>query len=164
MVCMSQPVSKLHVSIIKTLLYPPPPHIRFAITRLCHAMYSIKLVEFVWDNLKSVCESPSSISTNLTTVGLNGIDICYRNHIKIIITSQWQYQHHIKATDLVAHMNIPEHPFYHALMWQTAWWLHQRKCKMPQLIKTQIIVYNVDHAVLLPIHLVNLHGILECPK
>ncbi len=66
------------------------------------------------------------------------------------MTSQYHYKHDSKAKDVVALVNIT--------------WQHQRKCEMPQLIKTKINFTYVYPAVLLPMHVVKLHDILEYPK
>ncbi len=63
---------------------------------------------------------------------------------------------------MVAHVNTPEYPFYLSMACQTTWLQQQRKCEMPQLIKTKSNVYQA--ALLPPIHVINLHDILECPK
>ncbi len=95
---------------------------------------------------------------------LNDVNIWNREHLKVIMISVTIYKHDNKAKEMVTQVSTSEHLFYLSMTRQTTWREHNGKCEMPQLIKTKINFYYVYQTVLLPMHVVILHDILECPK
>ncbi len=79
------------------------------------------------------------------------IDIWIREYLKVIMKSQWQYKHDCKAKGRVAHISTSSSVPSISPWNDKQHGSNQRKCKMPQLIKTKINFSKfVYQTVLLP--------------